>query len=62
MGNAHPTFLAIFYDILELVQVYNYRAGDVIELKSINLTFSIEQIYRGITFDRSEELQKIDII
>jgi Uma2 family endonuclease len=36
--------------------INNYRAGDVIELKSINLTFSIEQIYRGITLDRSEKL------
>jgi Uma2 family endonuclease len=30
-----------------------YRAGDIIELKSINLSFSIEQIYRGIVFELS---------
>jgi Uma2 family endonuclease len=36
--------------------INNYRIGDVIELKSINLTFPIEQIYRGIAFDQSEEL------
>jgi Uma2 family endonuclease len=29
----------------------NYRSADIIELKSINLSFSIEQIYRGIIFD-----------
>jgi Uma2 family endonuclease len=36
--------------------INNYRVGDVIELKSINLTFPIEQIYRGITFDQCEKL------
>ncbi len=30
--------------------ILNYRAGDLIELKSINLTFPIEQVYRGIIF------------
>jgi Uma2 family endonuclease len=28
--------------------IINYQAGDTIELKSINLTFPIEQIYRGL--------------
>jgi Uma2 family endonuclease len=36
--------------------INNYRAGDIIELKSISLSFQIEQIYRGITLDRSEKL------
>ena len=27
-----------------------YRAGDTVELESINLTFPIERIYRGISF------------
>jgi Uma2 family endonuclease len=39
--------------------IINYRAGDIIELKSINLSFSlakplgtrIEQVYRGIVFE-----------
>jgi Uma2 family endonuclease len=31
-------------------EMTNYVAGDVIELESINLTFPIEQIYRGIEF------------
>ena len=31
-------------------EVTNYVAGDVVELESINLTFPIEQIYRGIKF------------
>ncbi len=28
-----------------------YRTGDIIELKSINLSFPIEQVYRGIVFE-----------
>jgi Uma2 family endonuclease len=31
--------------------IINYRSGDVVELKSINLSFSIEQVYRGIVFE-----------
>lgn len=31
--------------------ILNYRAGDVVELKSINLSFPIEQVYRGIVFE-----------
>jgi Uma2 family endonuclease len=27
-----------------------YRSGDIVELKSINLSFPIEQVYRGIEF------------
>jgi len=29
--------------------IINYQAGDTIELKSINLRFPIEQVYRGLT-------------
>ncbi len=29
--------------------IINYKEGDMIELKSINLTFAIAQIYRGLT-------------
>ncbi|NJN31386.1 MAG: Uma2 family endonuclease [Synechococcales cyanobacterium RM1_1_8] len=29
--------------------ILNYQAGDTIELKSINLSFAIEQLYRGLT-------------
>jgi hypothetical protein len=28
--------------------IINYQAGDLIELKSINLSFAIEQIYRNL--------------
>jgi Uma2 family endonuclease len=31
-------------------EILNYRAGDIIELQSIDLSFPIEQIYRGIDF------------
>ena len=31
--------------------IINDRAGDIIELKSINLSLSIEQLYRGIVFE-----------
>jgi Uma2 family endonuclease len=30
--------------------ILNYRSGDRVELKSINLSFPIEQVYRGIIF------------
>jgi Uma2 family endonuclease len=30
--------------------IINYRAGDIVELKSINLSFPIEQVYRKIVF------------
>ncbi|TAE53443.1 MAG: Uma2 family endonuclease [Nostocales cyanobacterium] len=29
--------------------IINYKAGDTIELKSINFSFPIEQVYRGLT-------------
>lgn len=28
--------------------IINYKEGDIIELKSINLSFSIEQVYRHL--------------
>ena len=31
--------------------ILNYRSGDLVELKSVNLTVSIEQIYEDIVFD-----------
>jgi Uma2 family endonuclease len=31
--------------------INNYRIGDTVELKSINLSFPIEQIYRSIVFE-----------
>ena len=31
--------------------ITQYRAGDTVELKSIDLTFPIEQVYRGIKFE-----------
>jgi Uma2 family endonuclease len=31
-------------------EVINYVAGDTVELESINLTFPIERVYRGIEF------------
>ncbi|WP_245894277.1 Uma2 family endonuclease [Chamaesiphon polymorphus] len=41
--------------------ILNYEAGDSIDLKSVNLTFSIEQVYEDIEFavddsDRSQSL------
>jgi Uma2 family endonuclease len=29
--------------------IVNYQEGDIVELKSINLSFPIEQVYRGLT-------------
>jgi Uma2 family endonuclease len=31
-------------------EIVNYRAGDVVKLQSVNLSFPIEKIYRGIDF------------
>jgi len=31
-------------------EVTNYNAGDAVELESINLTFPVERVYRGIEF------------
>lgn len=31
--------------------IINYKAGDTIELKSINLNFPIEKVYRGLTLE-----------
>jgi Uma2 family endonuclease len=35
--------------------ILNYQAGDTIELKSINLSFAIEQIYRNLTLTPENE-------
>jgi Uma2 family endonuclease len=39
--------------------INNYKEGDMIELKSINLTFAIAQIYRGLTLTTEAESQEI---
>ena len=31
-------------------EILNFRAGDIVELQSVSLTFPIEQVYRGIDF------------
>ena len=36
-------------------EIINYQAGDTIELKSVNLTFPIERVYEGITFNQLAE-------
>jgi Uma2 family endonuclease len=36
--------------------IVNYRAGDLVELKSINLSFPIERVYRGIVFEADKEI------
>jgi Uma2 family endonuclease len=35
--------------------IINYQAGDTIELKSINLSFAIEQVYRGLDLTPESE-------
>ena len=39
--------------------IINYKEGDMIELKSINLTFAIAQIYRGLTLTPETEYDGI---
>ena len=36
--------------------IINYKEGDTIELKSINLSFAIEQVYRGLNLTPESEL------
>jgi Uma2 family endonuclease len=36
-------------------EINNYRAGDSIELESIDLTFPIERVFKGIVFDPESE-------
>lgn len=36
--------------------IINYQEGDTIELKSINLSFPVEQVYRGITLTPESSL------
>ena len=36
--------------------ILHYQAGDTITLKSIALSFPIEQIYRGLTFPSDDDL------
>ncbi len=40
--------------------IINYKEGDMIELKSINLTFAIAQIYQGLTLT-PENPKNIDV-
>lgn len=35
--------------------IINYKEGDTVELKSINLSFPIEQVYRGLTLTPESE-------
>lgn len=35
--------------------IINYQEGDTVELKSINLSFPIEQVYRGLTLTPESE-------
>jgi len=39
--------------------IINYQAGDTIELKSINLSFPIEQIYRNLDLTPESESTKL---
>jgi Uma2 family endonuclease len=38
--------------------IINYKEGDMIELKSINLTFTIAQIYRGLVLTNDTEISQ----
>jgi Uma2 family endonuclease len=38
----------------DIWRIINYQAGDTVELKSVNLTFPIEQIYEDIVFPAPE--------
>ena len=38
--------------------IVNYKEGDIVELKSINLSFSIEQIYRNLILIPESEIDR----
>ncbi|AFY92888.1 Uma2 family endonuclease [Chamaesiphon minutus] len=38
-------------------EVTNYAAGDNVELESIDLTFAIDRVYRGISFNNSQIIE-----
>ncbi len=38
--------------------IINYKEGDTIELKSINLSFAIDQIYRGLVLTNDAEISQ----
>jgi Uma2 family endonuclease len=37
-------------------EIISYRAGEIVELESINLTIPIEEVFEGILFDEQPEL------
>ena len=39
--------------------IINYQAGDTVELKSINLSFPIEQIYRNLDLTPETESNQL---
>ncbi len=41
---------------LDRWEISNYVAGDAIELESINLTFPIDRVFEGITFNSDESI------
>jgi Uma2 family endonuclease len=42
--------------------IINYKEGDTVELKSINLSFAIEQVYRGLDLTPEPESTKLSQI
>jgi len=38
--------------------ILNYKEGDIVELKSINLSFPIEQVYRNLIFIPESEIDR----
>ncbi|MGB3769429.1 MAG: Uma2 family endonuclease [Phormidesmis sp.] len=41
--------------------ILTYRAGDTITLKSIDLSFPIEQVYRGLSLQPPDQNQSLDL-
>jgi hypothetical protein len=47
-----------FLVVLLIENCCNYKEEDMIELKSINLTFAIAQIYRGLVLTNDNEISQ----
>jgi Uma2 family endonuclease len=44
-------------NFLDRWEIINYRIGDLVELKSIDMTVAIERIFRGIVFESPTETE-----
>ncbi len=55
LASADKMSIDLFHkDVQGKWEILNYQAGDAVELRSIDLSFSIEDVYQEIVFESSE--------